>query len=188
MAKVIFISGGVRSGKSRFAEARATAESERERASLHYIACGQPTDSEMKARIEHHQQDRASANVPWETVECPTDIGSVAAHLNGNAVVLLDCVTTLLSNELFQDVDWADATEQERIQKKIKADISVVSESCRTLIIVSNELGNEPLRTDLVRVYARLLGELHQWIVETADEAILVEAGIPQYMKGEAIE
>ena len=188
MARVIFMSGGVRSGKSRLAETRAMAEAERENCTLHYIACGQATDPEMKARIEHHQQDRANANVPWETMECPTNIGSVAAQLNANAVVLLDCVTTLLSNALFQDVDWADVTEQERIQTKIKEDISAVSENCHTLIIVSNELGHEPLRSDLIRVYARLLGELHQWIVERADEAILVEAGIPQFLKGEAIE
>jgi adenosylcobinamide kinase / adenosylcobinamide-phosphate guanylyltransferase len=185
MAQLIFITGGVRSGKSRFAEKRA-ASLRPTSGSLHYLACGQPSDHEMKSRIARHQHDRASANVPWETVECATDIGSVAPSLNENDVVLLDCVTTLLSNELFQNEDWRDEAFQQQTKQKIQNDIEKLNERSEALIIVSNELGYEPL-SGLVDVYARQLGELHQWIVSKADEAYVVENGIPQLMKGDGV-
>ncbi|WP_273831862.1 bifunctional adenosylcobinamide kinase/adenosylcobinamide-phosphate guanylyltransferase [Guptibacillus sedimenti] len=185
MAQLIFITGGVRSGKSRFAEKRA-ASLRPTSGTLHYLACGQPSDDEMQKRIARHQHDRASANVPWETVECATDIGSVASSLNENAVVLLDCVTTLLSNELFQKENWQDELFQQQTKQKIQHDIEKLNERSEALIIVSNELGYEPL-SGLVDVYARQLGELHQWIVSKADEAYVVENGIPQRMKGEGV-
>ncbi|WP_242688428.1 bifunctional adenosylcobinamide kinase/adenosylcobinamide-phosphate guanylyltransferase [Bacillus sp. Cs-700] len=185
MAQLIFIAGGVRSGKSRFAEKRAVSLRPTG-GSLHYLACGQPSDHEMKSRIARHQNDRASANVPWETVECATDIGSVASSLNENAVVLLDCVTTLLSNELFQNDSWKEEVFQQKMKQKIQNDIEKLYERSEALVIVSNELGYEPLN-GLVDVYARQLGELHQWIVSKADEAYLVENGLPNLMKGEGV-
>ncbi|PFG15121.1 bifunctional adenosylcobinamide kinase/adenosylcobinamide-phosphate guanylyltransferase [Bacillus sp. es.036] len=183
MAKLIFITGGVRSGKSRFAEKRAASI---KNGPLYYLASGQPSDDEMQKRIARHQHDRASANVPWETVECATDIGSVTPSLNENAVVLLDCVTTLLSNELFRKESWRDEAFQQQTKQKIQNDIEKLNERSEALIIVSNELGYEPLN-GLVDVYARQLGELHQWIVSKADEAYLVENGVPQLMKGEGV-
>ncbi len=186
MAKLIFITGGVRSGKSRFAEKRA-ASIRRENSTLHYIACGQASDVEMEARISRHQQDREMAIAPWLTVECPKDVGSVASQLEANAVVLLDCVTTLLSNELFRHEDWSDVLFQEQTKQKIQCDIEKLNESSEALVIVSNELGHEPLEGELVSVYARLLGEIHQWIVSEADEAYLIEMGLPQIMKGDGI-
>ncbi|KMM36716.1 bifunctional adenosylcobinamide kinase/adenosylcobinamide-phosphate guanylyltransferase [Guptibacillus hwajinpoensis] len=188
MAKVIFISGGVRSGKSRFAEKRATTIAGSGGQFLHYIACGEPSDSEMRERIAHHKRQRAEAPIEWETFECPTAIGNVAPHLSPNGVVLLDCLTTLLSNELFKTGDWSDQAFQEKVMQSIKSDLASIGKRCATLIIVSNELGHEPLKTDLVQVYARLLGELHQWIVEQSNEAYLVENGIPRLMKGEVME
>lgn len=182
MAQLIFITGGVRSGKSRFAEKRA-ASLRPTNGTLHYLACGQPTDEEMQERINRHQHDRASANVPWETFECPTNIGSVGSRLNDHAIVLLDCVTTLLSNELFQNENWRDVAFQQQTKQKIQQDIEKLNERSEALIIVSNELAHEPL-SGLVDVYARQLGELHQWIVSKADEAYLVESGIPRLMKG----
>lgn len=180
MAQLIFITGGVRSGKSRFAENRAA--SFRDQGTLHYLACGEPSDEEMKERISRHQHDRASKNVPWETVECPTDIGSVAERLNEQSVVLLDCVTTLLSNELFQK----DGTLQLETKQKIQSGIEKLRERAKALIIVSNELTQEPLTSGVER-YARQLGELHQWIVSEADEAYLVENGVPRLMKGAGV-
>lgn len=186
MAKLIFITGGVRSGKSRFAEERA-ASIRTENSTLYYIACGQASDVEMEARISRHQQDREKAIVPWQTVECPKDVGSAASQLEANAVVLLDCVTTLLSNELFLHEDWSNALFQEQTKQKIQRDIEKLNESSEALVIVSNELGHEPLDGELVSVYARLLGEIHQWIVSKADEAYLVEMALPQVMKGDGI-
>ncbi|WP_347548476.1 bifunctional adenosylcobinamide kinase/adenosylcobinamide-phosphate guanylyltransferase [Pseudalkalibacillus hwajinpoensis] len=185
---LIFITGGVRSGKSSFAEKRATELAGAHGKSLSYIACGQPSDPEMMSRIEHHKHQRDANSVPWETVEAQVDIGATVPNMNSDAIVLLDCLTTLLSNELFSDGDWSESSFQNRVKETIQHDISKIEKNCSTLIIVSNELGHEPLKSELVHVYARLLGELHQWIVKDADEAYLVEAGIPLRKKGEVSE
>ncbi|WP_270180079.1 bifunctional adenosylcobinamide kinase/adenosylcobinamide-phosphate guanylyltransferase [Alkalihalobacillus sp. CinArs1] len=182
MADIIFISGGVRSGKSSFAEKLATSHAERETNSLYYIACGEPVDEEMKERIAQHRYDRSKAS-SWTTVECPVNVGSAAKRIGQGGIVLLDCLTTLLSNELFKQIESYEA-----LIDRIKCDLSIVAEKCDVLIIVSNEVSFEPFDTPLVKTYGKLLGSLHQWVVEQAREAYLVEASIPILMKGEVIE
>ncbi|WP_377887731.1 bifunctional adenosylcobinamide kinase/adenosylcobinamide-phosphate guanylyltransferase [Alkalihalobacillus sp. R86527] len=187
MANIIFISGGVRSGKSSYAEKRAIRMAECEHKNLYYIACGEPVDEEMKARIAQHKYDRTTSMFLWETIESPVNVGSVAPRIDSGGIVLLDCLTTLLSNELFKGGDWSDADFQKRMTKKITSDLNAIAENCDALIIVSNELSFEPFDSDLVKAYVRLLGYLHQWVVERADEACLVEASIPILMKGEVV-
>jgi adenosylcobinamide kinase/adenosylcobinamide-phosphate guanylyltransferase len=64
--------------------------------------------------------------------------------------------------------------------------ILTIQKNCHTLIVVSNEILNEPIfSSDLVLVYAKLLGRLNQQVVSIAKEAYLVEAGIPICMKKE---
>ena len=61
-----------------------------------------------------------------------------------------------------------------------------ISGQVHTLIIVSNEVLNEPIGDNVFVIrYRRLLGKLHQAIVEGAHQAFLVEAGLPILMKGE---
>ena len=77
--KLTFISGGVRSGKSAYAEKLLVDEAEKNGGRLVYIASGIATDSEMQARIERHQTDRAAHN--WTTIEQPVELGrSIALH------------------------------------------------------------------------------------------------------------
>lgn len=187
MANMIFISGGVRSGKSSYAEERATFMAQHQQKKLYYVACGEPVDQEMEARIEQHKFDRITSTMPWETIESPVNVDSVASMIDSGAIVLLDCLTTLLSNELFKHGDWTDANFQQLLTQKIISDLNAVAENCGALIIVSNEVSFEPFDSDLVRAYVRLLGLLHQWVVERADEAYLVETSIPILMKGEVI-
>ncbi len=104
---LIFISGGVRSGKSSFAEKLALKIACEEGGGLHYIATGVPSDLEMKERIKKHQHDREAAKYRWITVEQSINIGAIADHFNNRDILLLDCVTTLLNNELFSsDHRW----------------------------------------------------------------------------------
>ena len=99
---LIFITGGVRSGKSSFAEKLAVKIAYRRTGGgLNYIATGVPFDTEMKERIKQHQQDRKTAKYQWKTVEQSINIGAIADRFNNRDILLLDCVTTLLNNELF---------------------------------------------------------------------------------------
>ncbi len=79
-----------------------------------------------------------------------------------------------------------DPSFHEEVKKSIIEGILSIQKNCHTLIVVSNEILNEPiLSSDLVLVYAKLLGRLNQRVVAMAKEAYLVEAGVPICMKKE---
>ncbi|WP_235816477.1 bifunctional adenosylcobinamide kinase/adenosylcobinamide-phosphate guanylyltransferase [Bacillus massilinigeriensis] len=182
---LIFITGGVRSGKSSFAEVTAITLADQINGSLHYIATGVPADSEMKERALRHQKDRAKSGVAWKTWEEPLDIGRLGSSFSSKDVILLDCVTTLLNNYFFEYEEQLNNARTEKIKNRILTDIMQMKNTCHALIVVSNEILNEPLQSEYVFIYKRLLGELHQQIVHEAKEAYIVEAGVPILMKGD---
>lgn len=187
-SSIIFITGGVRSGKSHFAEKIATEFSRSFSGSqLHYIAAMQPSDSEMEQRISRHQEGRHQSECHWNTWEQPVSIGKLASFFKQDDIVLLDCLTTWLNNELFYVEDkWQDEQFQAALFEQMCQGISAISQKVKALIIVSNEVLYEPIGdNELVFIYRRLLGKLHQSIVTNAHQAFLVEAGIPVLMKGE---
>ncbi len=188
-SSIIFITGGVRSGKSTFAE-RVAGErwNEEPLGKLHYIAAMQPSDEEMKRRISVHQEGRLHSGLDWITWEKPTSIGEWADNFSQKDIVLLDCLTTWLNNELFFEEDrWRDGSFLALLFKKMWNDIVLISRKVKSFIIVSNEVLHEPIHNnDLVFVYCSLLGNLHQKIVSQAGQAYLVEAGNPILMKGDA--
>jgi adenosylcobinamide kinase / adenosylcobinamide-phosphate guanylyltransferase len=186
---LIFISGGVRSGKSSFAEKLALKIASEEGDRLHYIATGVPFDKEMKERIKKHQQDRKAAKYQWITTEQSTNIGAIADRFTSRDILLLDCVTTLLNNELFSSEYRWDPPFLESIREKIITGIMMIKNRVSTMILVSNEVLHEPiLKNELVYTYTRLLGQIHQQLVKEADQAFLVEAGVPLVMKGALLQ
>ena len=187
-SSIIFITGGVRSGKSTFAEKMAEASwKTKGSGKLHYLASMQPSDEEMKQRIHVHQEGRLDSGLQWNTWEKPTSIGDLAQHFSSQDVVLLDCLTTWLNNELFYQEDgWQDQAFVSQLFEKMWSNMMEVSQRVKTFIIVSNEVLNEPIGDHVFVIrYRRLLGKLHQAIVKSAHQAFLVEAGIPILMKGE---
>lgn len=185
---IIFVTGGVRSGKSSFAEQTALFLAKESHGNLHYIACGQASDPEMRERIQHHQQTRSLSEYQWKTWELAKQIDTVVPQLNKQSIVLLDCLTTLLNNELFDEgiADWEDPFYQVQVKQRIIKSLLNIQKSCHTLIIVSNEVCYEPvIKGEGVFMYTKLLGELHQFIVKHAAYAYFVEAGLPVLMKGD---
>ena len=188
-SSIILITGGVRSGKSSFAE-KIAGDSWRKDSSgqLHYIAAMQPSDDEMKQRIHVHQQDRLQSGLFWNTWEKPTSIGELAENFITQDVVLLDCLTTWLNNELFfEENNWQDQTFLRELVDEMWNGIISISRMVKSFVIVSNEVLHEPVHhNELVFIYSLILGNLHQKIVSHAHQAYLVEAGIPILMKGDA--
>lgn len=187
-SSMILITGGVRSGKSSFAEKIAGEYSRKEPfGKLHYIAAMQPSDEEMKQRISVHQEDRLRSGFAWNTWEKPTSVGDLAQNFNCNDVVLLDCLTTWLNNELFfEEEGWQDDSFLKGLYGEMWNGIISISRKVKAFIIVSNEVLYEPIHGNhLVLIYSSLLGNLHQKIVAAAGQAYLVEAGIPILMKGD---
>lgn len=187
-SSILFITGGVRSGKSRFAEETAAhIWKASQNSGLHYIASMQPSDMEMEKRIFRHQEDRINSGLDWQTWEKPSKILELAPHFTKRDIVLLDCLTTWLNNVLFfQEDAWQDQAFQEGLLEEMWIEIQCLSKVIGTFIIVSNEVLHEPVGSnELVYTYRKILGRLHQRIVENARGAFLVEAGIPTLMKGD---
>lgn len=187
-AQLTFITGGVRSGKSSFAEKLAMDTAKETKGSLHYIATAQITDLEMQNRIEKHRKDRQESGLVWKTWERETNIGSLFSQFTKNDIVLLDCLTTMLSNELFaHDAEQTiKDIDKRKVFQNILDGIIMLGKNSKHLILVSNEVLQEPIfSSELVMTYCELLGKLHQEVVRLADKAYLVEGGIPLLMKGE---
>jgi adenosylcobinamide kinase / adenosylcobinamide-phosphate guanylyltransferase len=176
---LIFITGGVRSGKTSFAEQLATQFANKEDLQLHYLATGVVTDTEMQERVERHQQIRAKHNRQWKTIEQATKLHTLQQKFCKKDVVLFDCLTTLVSNELFlhNQADWSKSFLQ-KLKGDIEAAVVALSRKCKYFIMVSNEVSYEPMQTSLLIAYSWLLGNLHQTFVGVATEVYLVENGL----------
>lgn len=187
---LIFITGGVRSGKSSFAE-QVASELVSPFSKTYYVATSMPIDEEMTSRIHKHQKDREKQKVDWVTIEKPRNLHELVGMFKSTDVVLIDCLTNLLNNELFDEwkcgvMKWAETAYREQIYKKIRLAIHEILKMNSNLIIVSNEVFYESFSEleEGTYYFAELLGKLHQTIVQQADVAYLVENGIPIVMKG----
>jgi adenosylcobinamide kinase/adenosylcobinamide-phosphate guanylyltransferase len=177
MGKLTFIIGGARSGKSTYAQRLA----ERSGKSVAYIATAQAGDDEMSARITKHRADRPAE---WTTLEIRQNI---AAYLNGHpaqaGLYLLDCVTLLVTNILFQ-YTAGEVTDEQKAADAIKAEVEELLAYIRAhkadWIIVSNEVGLGLVPPyPLGRIYRDLLGTANQHLAAAADEVYMLMAGIP---------
>ena len=167
------ILGGASSGKSAFAEALAT-QASRPRA---YIATSQAFDAEMEAKIAKHRQERGP---DWQTIEAPLDIGAALAQVATKSVVLIDCLTLWLSNQMHAKTDIA--TEIDNL-------LIALSGTPNPVICVSNEVGMGLVpETPLGRLFRDLQGRLNQKVAEQADLAVFVAAGMPLTLKGTLLE
>ena len=110
----------------------------------------------------------------WKTWEQPVSIGKLASNFKCDDIVLLDCLTTWLNNELFFVEDkWQDEAFQAALFEQMCQGIHAISGQVNTLIIVSNEVLNEPIGDNVFVIhYSPLLGKLHQSIVEECSSSI----------------
>ncbi|MBB5323464.1 adenosylcobinamide kinase/adenosylcobinamide-phosphate guanylyltransferase [Anoxybacillus tepidamans] len=180
---IVFISGGVRSGKSKMAE-RCVAALASCRGIVHYIATAKVTDEEMKERVARHQRERSMQPIRWVTWEQPLHVHELLPHFQ-NDVVLLDCLTNWLANELFHEEGWEKEERCRQKAKRILTTIAQLESSSNALVIVSNELFSGGVPQDIGTYhFMKMLGWLHQHIVHLASHAILVQHGIPIVKKG----
>ncbi|WP_164712277.1 bifunctional adenosylcobinamide kinase/adenosylcobinamide-phosphate guanylyltransferase [Methylobacterium currus] len=170
--RLTLVLGGARSGKSRYAEGLIEALP----GPWLYVATAQAWDDEMRARIAEH---RARRPAPWETVDAPRDLASVIRRAPAGRPVLVDCLTLWLTNAMLdEDADLA-------------AERDALVESCRTaagpMVLVSNEVGLSIVPENaLARRFRDEAGRLHQRLAAMADRVVLVVAGLPMILKGEA--
>ncbi|WP_110513415.1 bifunctional adenosylcobinamide kinase/adenosylcobinamide-phosphate guanylyltransferase [Herpetosiphon llansteffanensis] len=169
MAQLVLFTGGARSGKSWRAEQYASQQAEQ----VYYLATAQAGDSEMQQRIGLHQAQRPSH---WQTIEAPLAASQSLCQLPTGSVVLLDCLTLLVSNLLLANEDQPEPI----IQTEIAAMLAAQQARDLNLIIVTNEVGMGIVPAyALGRIYRDLIGRANQQIAAAANEVYLVVAGLP---------
>lgn len=185
MGRIVFITGGARSGKSRFAESLFDGKDD-----VLYVATALGFDEEMRERINRHRQQR---NPAWETVECYRNFARVLhGRLAGRGHMILDCITLMINNIMVVDsgVDWDSAgpDEADRIEGEILREVSDFMAVARNVsgvaLVVSNEIGLGLVPpTPLGRHYRDIAGKVNQMLAFQADEAYLMVSGIPLKIK-----
>jgi len=172
--KVIFVTGGARSGKSRFAQSIADSMKGRKV----FLATAQAWDEEMKARIDKHKKERLPG---WDTIEETRNLASVIKRCDRKyEVLLIDCLTMWISNLLVQN-SFNESEILEEVRELIKYFKIVDS----TIIIVSNEVGSGIVPEHrLSRIFRDVVGKANQEIASRADEVYLVASGLPLKLKG----
>ena len=176
MNKFIFITGGVRSGKSAFAEHYAKQLFQQfNRTHLYYIASGVAFDEEMTDRIKRHQEDRTKSSIQWTTIELQDEFVFHKEIVPEKSVILWDCITTWLNNVLYKTEQLEEDLRMLEIEKYIEAFKTQLAQWIKRdciVLLVSNEILDEPNSVySEVNTYRSLLGKLHQWIVYLSDEA-----------------
>jgi adenosylcobinamide kinase / adenosylcobinamide-phosphate guanylyltransferase len=165
------ILGGVRSGKSKLAEQRASAT----QLLVTYIATATAQDVEMQARIAHHKQQRPAH---WQLIEAPVALAStLQLAAADNTCIIVDCLTLWLTNLLC-------ANDEVRMQQEITALLRTLPALPGEIILVSNEtgMGVVPLG-ELTRRYCDEAGRLHQALASHCDRVTLTVAGLPLNLK-----
>lgn len=165
--EVVLITGGARSGKSKYAEECAL----RLGAKLLYLATGEAGDAEMAERIADHQKRRGEK---WITVEEPLEISKVLQLHQGKVdCVLVDCLTLWISNLLLQKGEqYAKGAVDDFILNAPNFDFH--------LFLVTNEVGWGIVPDNaLARQFRDLTGWSNQRMAEVAKDVVLMVAGIP---------
>lgn len=169
--KVVLITGGARSGKSRYAEERARETGARRL----YLATAEAKDEEMARRIAAHRERRGDG---WLTVEEPIELPRELLRRRGEVdCALVDCLTLWTSNLLLlHDV--------EAVTKKIDELINALTLLDFHVFFVTNEVGSAIVPDNaLARSFRDLVGWTNQRVAQSADEVVLMVAGLPVFVK-----
>jgi adenosyl cobinamide kinase/adenosyl cobinamide phosphate guanylyltransferase len=175
--RIELVTGGARSGKSRWAQERALALGGRD---VTVVVTARSGDPELDQRIARHRRDRPRS---WRLREAPGDAGE-AVRDAPTATVVLDCLTLLTANSLTQMAADAAAVEGAMLEA---TEALLTAASCRRgdLIVVTNEVGlsiHPP--TNLGRWFQDGLGRCNQRVAAVADRLILMVCGVPVAIKG----
>lgn len=174
---VTFVLGGVRSGKSRYAQEFASTFDR-----VSFIATARGSDAEMRRKIAEHRRQRPSS---WKTVEAPTRLAAAIRKEGADAAALVvDCLTTYVANNMETRNGTRANLKKARLWNDIERVCQSIQSTKASVVIVSNEVGSgivPAFRSG--RLYRDLLGQLNQQIARIADRVVLMVAGVPLAIK-----
>ncbi len=158
---IVLILGGVRSGKSRYAQQLAENS-----ARVKFVATAERRDDEeMRRKIERHRTERPAH---WTTVEEPLELSRIIKSSEEDCdAILIDCLTLFGAN-LMERYDG----DENRPQAVVEELCATLKASSRKVILVSNEVGSG------------VVGEINQRVAAVADTVLFMVAGLPLPLKG----
>ncbi|MCC8139666.1 MAG: bifunctional adenosylcobinamide kinase/adenosylcobinamide-phosphate guanylyltransferase [Lachnospiraceae bacterium] len=170
---LIVVTGGSGSGKSEYAESLVLRLAKGPKL---YIATMYPFDEESHQRIARHRRMRKGKG--FDTLELYTGLKN--ADISGYDTALLECMSNLCANEMYQE-NGAGARSAEEILDGVRQ----IYGQCRHLIIVTNEIFSDGIDYDPETVrYQRCLGEINRRLAKMADLVVEVVYSIPLIHKG----
>jgi adenosylcobinamide kinase/adenosylcobinamide-phosphate guanylyltransferase len=172
MGHLLMVTGGTRSGKSRYAVERASAWGSR----VLYVATCQPADDEMRERVRRHQAERPST---WTTFEPGANLLPVVQEQGPRADgILLDCLTLYVSSLLMS------GSGEREVMQQVDELCSALRQVGRPSAIVTNEVGWGVVpETSLGRLFRDAAGRANQVAARHAQEVVLMVSGLPMVVK-----
>ena len=166
---VVLVTGGQRSGKSRYAQELALSLTP----NPVYLATSRVWDEEFRQRVLRHQADRGPE---WTNIE---EEKYLSHHDLTGQVVVIDCVTLWGTNFFFDNESNVDFSLTE-----LKNEFNKLTEQEAYLIFVTNEIGLGGVSSDSIqRKFTDLQGWLNQYIAQKANDVIFMVSGIPMKVK-----
>jgi adenosylcobinamide kinase/adenosylcobinamide-phosphate guanylyltransferase len=172
MPTITLLTGGSRSGKSRFAQNAAGSYKRRT-----FIATAIGCDEEMIMRIARHQEERAEL---FHTIEAPVRLADAVASSGADSdAIVVDCLTVWTSNLMYERERGVKPDEE------IERFLDVLRNPPCDMFIVTNEVGMGIVPDNaMAREFRDLAGTLNQRVAAIADTVILMVSGLPLYLKG----
>lgn len=166
---VIYISGGVRSGKTRYAAELALDLSKKPI----YVATAKIWDEDFAQRVQRHQADRGPE---WSLIEQQRDLHLLDLE---DQVAVIDCVTLWLTNL------WMDNEQDPGLTlTAFRREMDLLMQKNAVLVIISNEIGmGVHPETEVGRKFADLQGWANQYVAKNAGKAIFMISGLPLLLK-----
>ena len=170
-SRFILITGGTRSGKSRFAVELAKSFGRR----IVYVATGKATDEEMRRRVARHRAQRPRS---WRTIESSEPANAILQVKEATDGIILDCLTMYVSARLVRgETDRA-------IERHVQALCEAIRRCACPVIVVTNEVGAGVVPASaLGRRFRDVTGIANQITAGLADDVYLLVAGIPIKLK-----
>lgn len=174
-----FISGTVKAGKSMFSQCLGKSLLDCDNGKLYYLATMIPQDKEDDLRIKRHIKDREDFNfVSFEEGYNIKNILKIATHKD---VVLLDSITGLLSNLMFNNKDIHINSYYDVI-----LDIMEIKNKVKDLIVVNDDIFFEQSpKSESVNSYVENLGLIQKELGKISEFVFEVIYSIPILRKGE---
>ncbi|MEA3284894.1 MAG: bifunctional adenosylcobinamide kinase/adenosylcobinamide-phosphate guanylyltransferase [Synergistota bacterium] len=189
MGNIVLVLGGARSGKSGFAQSLISDQERYSlRTSVFYVATAGIEDDEMARRVARHRADRPDR---WKTLEAQNDVVGTLEEIPSKSIILLDCVTMMVTNLMFSrrtEWDGLSMEEERSVEQFVLEEVDRMLEVFRrrdiSAVLVSNEVGQGLVPPyPLGRIFRDIAGWANQRIAKEADSVYLITAGIPQIIK-----